>query len=198
VKDYLEELWATLPDDLRPPEFGRRSAFLRRELRPGERVLDLGCGAGEFTAIAAEAGGGVVGVDVAQAALTRARQRLPGQDLRLVEIGAPLPFADCSFDLVWASEVIEHIADTARWLSEARRVLTPRGRLLITTPSHGRVRLLLGGIERFSQPTGDHLHLYSRRSLREVLIEFGFGEVSVRAVGGPPLLRRLLLARAVR
>jgi 2-polyprenyl-3-methyl-5-hydroxy-6-metoxy-1,4-benzoquinol methylase len=99
---------------------------------------------------------------------------------------------------VWSSEVIEHVADTARWLSEVRRVLVPRGRLLLTTPSHGRLRLLVGGIERFSEPLGDHLHLYTARSLRELLQAFGFGEISVQTAAGLPLARRLLLARAVR
>jgi hypothetical protein len=70
--------------------------------------------------------------------------------------------------------------------------------LLVTTPSHGRLRLLLAGIERFSEPLGDHLHLYTRRSLRVLLEDFGFGNVRVRTAGGPPLLRRLLVARAIR
>ncbi len=74
----------------------------------------------------------------------------------------------------------------------------PRGRLLITTPSHGRLRVAAVGIERFSPPLGDHLHLYTRWSLTETLREFAFGDVEVRAVAGPPLLRRMLLARAVR
>jgi hypothetical protein len=56
----------------------------------------------------------------------------------------------------------------------------------------------VGGIERYSEPLGDHLHLYSQASLRSLLEEFGFDEVSVRAVGGPPLLRRMLFARAKR
>jgi len=94
--------------------------------------------------------------------------------------------------------VIEHVADTASWLSEVRRVLAPAGRFLLTTPSHGRLRLALGGIERYSEPLGDHLHLYSRGSLRSLLEEFDFADVSVRAVGGPPLLKRMLLARATR
>ena len=104
----------------------------------------------------------------------------------------------CSFDVVWTSEVIEHVADTARWLSEVRRVLVPRGRLLLTTPSHGRLRVAVSGIEAFSDPLGDHLHLYTKGSLENLLAEFGFDEISVRTAGGPPLLRRLLLARAVR
>jgi SAM-dependent methyltransferase len=198
VRDYYEELWQALPDELEPPDFELRRAFLLRELRPGARVLDVGCGEGEFAAEAAQAGAQVVGVDVAQTAVDRARRRHPGLDFQVVPIDGALPFEDCAFELVWASEVIEHVGDTARWLSEVRRVIAPGGLLLVTTPSHGRLRLLVGGIERFSEPLGDHLHLYTRRSLARTLTEFGFGEVDVRAVGGPPLMRRMLLARARR
>jgi ubiquinone/menaquinone biosynthesis C-methylase UbiE len=198
VRDYYEELWQGLPERLSPPDWQIRSTFLRGEVRAGDRALDLGCGTGDFTALLAQAGAHALGVDVAEAALARARAQHPRLDFRLIPIDAPLPFDDNSFDLVWSSEVIEHVADTGRWLSEARRVLSPSGRLLLTTPDHGRLRLVLGGIERFSEPLGDHLHLYTRRSLTTLLQEFGFGEISVRAVGGLPLLRRVLLARGVR
>ncbi|MGH2886415.1 MAG: class I SAM-dependent methyltransferase, partial [Solirubrobacteraceae bacterium] len=172
--------------------------FLRGEARPGDRALDVGCGAGEFTSALAGAGAQAIGIEVAEAAVERARARHPGLDFRLVALDGPLPFEDGSFELVWASEVIEHVSDTGRWLSEVRRVLAPRGRLLVTTPSHGRLRVALGGLERFSEPLGDHLHLYTRRSLTQLLDEFGFSEVRVQAVDGPPLLRRSLFARAVR
>lgn len=198
IRDYYEDLWQRLPDELAPPSVERRSRFLLGEVRPGDRALDVGCGTGEFTAALAEAGAVAVGVEVASAAVERARARHPGLDLRLVPIDGPLPFEDNSFDLVWASEVIEHVTDTARWLSEVRRVLAPGGRLLVTTPSHGRLRVALGGVERFSEPLGDHLHLYTKGSLGTLLHEFGFSEVEVTAVDGPPLLRRTLLARAVR
>jgi SAM-dependent methyltransferase len=198
MEEYYEELWERLPRDLTPPDYDMRRAFLLGEAKRGERALDLGCGEGDFTALLAEAGAAAVGVEIANAAIRRARAKHPGLDFRLALIDRPLPLEDNSFDLVWASEVIEHIADTARWLSEVRRVLRRGGRLLLTTPSHGRLRLALGGIERFSEPLGDHLHLYSRRSLTGVLNDFGFADVRVRRAGGPPLLRRLLLARAVR
>ena len=198
MQEYYEELWQQLPDELELPDFEARRRFLLSEVSSGQRALDLGCGNGDFTALLAESGGQVVGCDVARAAVVRATARHPGLDFRVVPADGPLPLEDNSFDLVWASEVIEHVADTARWLSEARRVLTPRGRLLITTPSHGRLRVAVAGIERFSPPLGDHLHLYTRRSLTETLSEFGFGNIEVRAVGGPPLFRRMLLARAVR
>jgi ubiquinone/menaquinone biosynthesis C-methylase UbiE len=191
-------LWEGLPRKLELPLLEQRLVFLRAEVRPGDRALDVGCGTGEFTAALADAGADVVGVDVARTALERARARHPELDFRQVPFSGPLPFEDNSFDLVWASEVIEHVADTARWLSEIRRVLAPGGRLLVTTPSHGRLILALGGIERYSEPLGDHLHLYTKRSLRTLLDEFGFSAIEVRAVDGPPLLRRSLFARASR
>jgi SAM-dependent methyltransferase len=187
-----------LPGELELPDYELRAGFLRHEVRAGDRALDLGCGTGAFTAVLAECGAAAVGVEVANAALARARTEHVELDFRLAPIDGPLPFEDSAFDLVWASEVIEHVADTARWLSEVRRVLAPRGRLLLTTPNHPRLAILVHGLERFSEPLGDHLHLYTQASLATTLDEFGFDQVSVRAVGGPPLLRRLLFARAVR
>jgi len=198
VQDYYEELWARLPAGVPMPDLRLRLKFMLGEVGPDDRALDLGCGQGDFTAELAGAGAEVIGVEVAQAALRRARERHPRLSFQLVPVEGPLPLADNLFTLVWASEVIEHIADTAAWLSEVRRVMAPGGRLLLTTPAHGRLRLALGGIERFSPPLGDHLHLYCRRSLRKLLDEFGFGEITIRTMAGPPLLRRLLLARAVR
>lgn len=199
MKDYYEDLWERLPADLAPPDLDRRRSFLIGELRAGDRVLDLGCGGGTFTGIAAQSGAAsVLGVDIAEAALARARRAHPQLEFESVPASGPLPFDDNRFDLVWASEVIEHIADTAAWLSEVRRVLAPGGRVAITTPDHGRLRLALGGAGRYSKPLGDHLHLYTRGSLRDLLADFGFGAIHVRAEGGPPLLRRLLLARGQR
>jgi SAM-dependent methyltransferase len=198
MKDYYEDLWERLPDELHPPDLELRTALLTSELRPGERVLDIGCGAGAFTAAIAAAGAVPVGVEVSDAALRRARAAHPELDFRLAPLEGPLPLADGEVDLVWATEVIEHVGDTARWLSEVRRVLTRSGRILLTTPNHPRLAIALRGIERYSEPFGDHLHLYTARSLHETLLEIGFEDVRVHARGGAPLLRRILVARAVR
>jgi SAM-dependent methyltransferase len=198
VREYFEDLWQALGEELEPPHFELRREFLLGEVRAGDRALDLGCGAGAFTGLLGEAGGEVVGADVAEAALERARRAHPEIRFVLVPYDGPLPFGDHAFDLVWASEVIEHIADTARWLSEIRRVLAPRGRLLLTTPNHGRIGVLRHGLERYSEPLGDHLHLYTRRSLAQTLREFDFAELELRAVVGLPPLQELLLARAIR
>jgi ubiquinone/menaquinone biosynthesis C-methylase UbiE len=201
VRDYYEQLWERLPERLEPPDLQLRVRFARATVSAAARVLDLGCGDGALTAgLVAATGpeGAVVGADVAEAALRRARVRHPELEFVRVPFDGALPFTDGSFDVVWASEVLEHVADTAQWLSEVRRVLVPRGRLALTTPDHGRLTLAIGGIERYSEPLGDHLHLYTSRSLRTVLTEFGFDVEQLRGVGGVPLLRRLLLASATR
>ena len=196
MRDYYEELWQQLPDPLDPPDRELRVRFLAAHVASGERVLDLGCGDGWMCAELAALGAQPLGVEIADAAVQRARRHHPELEFRLAEIGGELPIEDNAIDVVWASEVIEHVADTARWLSEVRRVLRPRGRLLVTTPNHSRLRLLAGGIDRFSEPLGDHLHLYVASSLRGVLNDFGFAEIKIGQLGGPPLARRMLTARA--
>ena len=174
-----------MPDPLPGFDVPRRRAFLLDHVRAGERVLDLGCGEGDFAAAAAQAGAGeVLGVDVAAEAVRRARARNPG--LRFERVDDELPAADASFDLIWCSEVLEHLLDTAAVLSEARRVLRTGGIFLATTPAHGRLRglgLAFGGWERHFDPRGPDLRFYTARSLRELLRDFGFETVHVRGRG---------------
>ena len=102
-----------------------------------------------------------------------------------VELDGALPFDDGAFDLVWSSEVIEHVSDTARWLSEMRRVLVPRGRAAAHHPSHGRLRVALGG-DRALLAAARAITCTSTRDGRslDTLTDFGFGELSVRAAAG--------------
>jgi 2-polyprenyl-3-methyl-5-hydroxy-6-metoxy-1,4-benzoquinol methylase len=200
---YHEARWDEIPPGLEPSNFALRSRFLTENVGAGERVLDVGCGEGRFAAELTRAGAAVVGIDVAAEPLRRARELHPGLDLRLVDAEGAWGLADASFDAVWAGEVIEHVADTAAWLSEVRRVLRSGGRLLLSTPAHGRVTMLRAALSRRAfathfDPQGEHLRFYSRETLTELLEDFRFQTPEVRAVGGPPGARRLLLARAIR
>src|SRR5215208_7831733 len=123
MRDFYEAVWADLPDDPEPWAWPRRRALLLGEARPGERVLDLGCGAGRFVAALRDAGADPVGVELAEAALERARANAPGADLRLLEPDGAIPLAHGSVDVVWCSEVLEHVADGIGLLHEVRRVL---------------------------------------------------------------------------
>ena len=199
MKAYYEDVWAELPEDPKPWAWERRRALLLAEARRGERVLDLGCGAGRFVAALRDAGTDPVGVELAEGALERARRNVAGADLRALGADGTLPLEDASVDLVWCSEVLEHVPDTAGLLSEARRVLRTGGRVLLTTPSHDLPRRALIALARFDahfDPLGQHVRFYSRRSLARVLDTFAFEDVRIEAVGGPPGLRETLVARA--
>jgi len=201
--DYHERLWEAVPEGLEPAGFARRSNFLLGNVRKGERVLDVGCGEGRFAVELIRTGAEVVGLDVAAEPLRRARERHPELDLRQMAAEGAWPLEDASFDAVWAGEVIEHVADTAGWLSEARRVLRSDGSLLLSTPHHGRLRMLRWALaprafEAHFDPRADHLRFYRSRTLTELLEDFGFQDVEVRRAAGPPCVRRELLASARR
>jgi SAM-dependent methyltransferase len=187
VRAHYEDFWADAPPDPEPWAWERRRALLIREARPGERVLDLGCGAGRFVAALREAGAEPVGVELAEAALERARVNAPGADLRLLDEDGSLPLDHASVDLVWCSEVLEHVPDTAHLLLEVRRVLRRGGRLLVTVPYHGRLQAAVIALTRFEahfDPLGQHLRFYTRRSLAATLEHAGFEAVRVRARTG--------------
>jgi 2-polyprenyl-3-methyl-5-hydroxy-6-metoxy-1,4-benzoquinol methylase len=200
---YHESLWECVPEGLAPADARLREAFLLAQIdsvreRP-LRVLDVGCGEGHFAAVLARAGAEVVAVDVAAEPLRRALQRHPGLHTRLVDPEDRLPFEDSSFDAVWSGETIEHVADTSRWLSELRRVLRSGGKLLLSTPNHAPLLRLWLALNRRAfearfDPRSDHLRFYTRGSLAALLANFGFEDVEVRAVAGPPGARRVLLA----
>jgi len=172
-----------------------RRDFLLGLVSRGERVLDLGCGLGDFAAALAQHGAAVVGCDVAETALRLARARHPG--VEFVRSGEELPFADASFDVVWAGEVLEHVQDGLGLLAEARRVLRPGGRLLLSTPGHGPLRRLWLGVsrrafERNFDPRADHVRFFTAGSLRGLLTAADFGELRLVRSG------RVLLASARR
>jgi ubiquinone/menaquinone biosynthesis C-methylase UbiE len=203
---YHESLWEGVPEGLAPSDARLREVFLldalaaaHKRLDRPPRVLDVGCGEGHFAAALLRGGAEIVAVDVATEPLLRARERHPDLDTRLIEPEAPLPLDDSSFDMVWAGETIEHVADTAGWLSELRRVLCSGGLLLLSTPNHDRLlrfwlALRRGAFEARFDPRSDHLRFYTRGSLAALLADFGFEDVAVRGAGGLPGARRVLLA----
>ena len=170
-------------------------------MQPGRRVLDIGCGLGDFTALAQQRGARPIGLDVAAPAIERARECRPELDFRVADADRALELEDASIDLIWASELLEHVLDTAALMSELRRVLVVGGDLLITTPFNGRVKGALSalrGFERGHDPLGPDLRFYTPRSLRHQLGDFGFADIEIEVAGGVPLLRETILAAARR
>src|SRR3989344_4267979 len=90
-----------------------------------KRALDVGCREGIQTKWLENKGFEVTPIDIEK----------KFERCLIVDANKPLPFADNSFDLIWASEVIEHLDDPAKTVAEFRRVLKPGGEMIITTPN---------------------------------------------------------------
>jgi ubiquinone/menaquinone biosynthesis C-methylase UbiE len=99
------------------------------------QVLDAGCGSGYGTAELANAAT-IVGIDISADAVAHARREFSKPGVHFIQ-GAcqSLPFADASFDLLVAFEVIEHLEEWRQMLAEAHRVLRTSGVLLVSTPN---------------------------------------------------------------
>ena len=121
-----------------------RYEWIVRQLGPefvGKKVLDLGCGDGALTYVAAKAGYIVTGIDNEALGIELARANLKAADPQnnlsyefLTASAYELPFADESFDAIMHCEVFEHLAEPEKMLREARRVLKPGGKFVMTTP----------------------------------------------------------------
>ena len=132
--------------------------ILNRNLRG--RVLDVGCGIGDFLAYRP----GTIGVDVNSYSVDWCRQR--GLDARSMEVDH-LPFEDESFDGVVLDNVLEHLSEPARLLSEIKRVLMPGGRVLVGVP----------GTLGYTCDT-DHQIFYDESNLRQIMEAAGLMQKS--------------------
>src|SRR6266496_3504842 len=135
--DYPPEL-ANVPERAVESFAGVANPFSLGRLEPGERVLDLGSGAGTDSLVAAQmvgVHGHVTGIDMTPEMLTKARAaaaEMGAAHVEFVESEAEqLPFADASFDVVISNGVIDLIPDKDAVFAEIFRVLTPGGRMQI-------------------------------------------------------------------
>ncbi|MEU6410854.1 methyltransferase domain-containing protein [Microbispora sp. NPDC046933] len=100
--------------------------------RPGERVLDAGCGTGRNLAAMIDAGAHPTGIDYSSGMLGVARLRHPEVPVHEADLEAPYPFPDETFDAVLCALVAEHLDRPLDALREMRRVLRPGGRLVLS------------------------------------------------------------------
>jgi len=135
--DYPDEL-ANVPEAAVESFAGVANPWTMGRLAEGERVLDLGSGAGTDSLIAAQMvglEGHVVGIDMTPAMLSKARAvaaQMGATNVEFVESEAEqLPFPDGSFDVVISNGVIDLIPDKDAVFAELYRVLTPGGRIQI-------------------------------------------------------------------
>lgn len=155
----------------------RQRVLLRRYPPEGKRVLDYGCMDGVFTLRLQQLGAEAVGYDISPAAIAQA-ERFRGAALH--PVFTTVPPGPGQFDLVYCSEVLEHVSDDAALVGELMEFLVPGGLLVGTTPV-GR---------HFWDP--DHKREYDTATLERVLSPWG--AVRIRRYYRSPL-RNLLPVR---
>jgi malonyl-CoA O-methyltransferase len=122
-------------------------------------VLDLGCGTGRHALWLAERGAMVTAVDFSEGMLAEARRKPEGENVQFIchDLHGDLPFADGEFDLLVSGLVLEHLQELASFFAEARRVLKPSGRAVISA-MHPAM-FLRGSQARFTDPATGELVL---------------------------------------
>lgn len=150
----------------------------------GDRLLDVGCGAGRHALEAARRGAAVVALDADLAELASTRETVTGGAGPGPHPSAPgavqgdatvLPFADGAFDRIIAAEVLEHVDADGAALSELHRVLRPGGTLAVTVPRWLPERVCWALAEDYHAPAvaGGHVRIYRQGELAAGLREAG-------------------------
>ena len=150
--------------------------FSRLAIRPGDRILDIGCGSGRHTCAAYRLEGvRVPGADRNPHDLHQARERLTFHD-RLGEHGGGiwclaaadvtrLPFPDACFDLVVCCEVLEHIPEHDCAIREIIRVLKPGKPLVVSVPRYLPERICWALSDEYFNANQGHVRIYRKNEL---------------------------------
>jgi len=151
-----------------------------------KRILDIGCYDGTISQLIKEKNNVVIGLDMSMNALNMAKKK----GIECVSSNADnLPFKDKSFDIVVASEIIEHIFDTGKFLDEINRILKSNGELILTTPNlallDNRLRLLLGLQPHYCEieleGNAGHIRCFTKKSLKRLIEKHGFIVEKIRS-----------------
>lgn len=175
-------------------------------LKPGMRVLDVGCGNGFACGEFLKRGCTVVGIDLSEQGIAQARLAHPGGRFEILPADDQIlqRLGETPFDLVISTEVVEHLYDPRSYVRGCLSALNPGGRFICTTPYHGYLKnltlSLLGKWDSHADPLwdGGHIKLWSRQTLTRLLAEAGFEDVLFRGVGRLPWLWMTMVLRATK
>lgn len=151
--------------------------------RKENRLLDIGCGAGNLLLAARKNGWNAQGLDVAEQATEHVR--LLGFEVFHGEL-QQAQFPSQHFDVITAAEILEHLSDPRLLVQEVARILRPGGLFWTTTPhARGLSARVLGLQWRCIWPP-EHLQLFSVAGIKALLRDAGFRQISFQTTGGNP------------
>lgn len=170
-----------------PPHVNTRLEEITAEFAPyrgNNRLLDVGCGAGNLLQAARKHGWDARGLDVSPGAVKHVRGL--GFEVFEGELSRA-EFPAQHFDVITAAELVEHLVNPQTLLQEVARILRPGGLFWLTTPhARGLSGRLLGMNWTCVWPP-EHLQLFSVRGLKKLLREAGFRQLAIRTTGGNPI-----------
>jgi len=144
---------------------------------PGQRLLDIGCGNGDFLANARDAGWEVLGIDTDPKAVAVAKQR--GLDVRTGGIDLFAGGSGC-FDAITLSHVLEHLHDPRQFIHAVHRLLKPGGVIFVDTPNIQSLGVRRWGRNWRGLETPRHLVLFSQAGLVGLLKAAGFENIETK------------------
>ncbi len=169
--------WALVYDHDANPLPALEEPFVRDAIGPvaGLAVLDLGCGTGRHALWLAAAGARVTAVDFSEGMLAEARRKPGAEAIRFVmhDLHERLPFPSGSFDRIVSGLVLEHIGDLHGFFREARRMLEPGGRAVVSA-MHPAM-FLRGSQARFTDPESGQI-------VQPGSLPHRFGDIVITAV----------------
>ena len=158
--------------------------FAKLPIKPGDLVLDLGCGAGRHAFEVYRRGARVIAADLDHKELppvaglfhamrSEGEAAPPAQATALAADATGLPFPDDAFDAVIAAEILEHIPDDAAALAEIARVLRPGGIAAVTVPAWLPERICWALSREYHEVPGGHVRIFTRAELSSKLVAAG-------------------------
>lgn len=184
------ELWSSDPRGWAERAEGRIRPLYEQVLerlrpRPGTRLLDAGCGAGLFTALAEDGGANVTGMDAALGLIEYARRRRPAIRYVVGDLES-MPFPNRTFDVVTAFNSVLYADDPRRALAEVARVTAAGGRAVVTVgagPEQAQSASLINPLApRGAVPDHGALDLADTDATRAALLDAGFASVETTDV----------------
>lgn len=202
-KSYYEKYWAEGRNGYSGDKQGYAANFrnwMHTELRGlshQSAVLEVGCGDASFTRNLAEHSPRVTAIDISMDQIELNARAHPEINFLQHDVAERFPFADGAFDVIWCSEVLEHLFDPGFALREMHRVMAPGGKLLVTVPYHGVFKDVLIALCRWDEhfaPSNPHIRFFTVTTLKQLAEAAGFQEIQTRTCGMNKPLRDLLIA----
>lgn len=159
------------------------------DLKP-KKILDLGCGNGSITKFLSDAGWNVLGCDPDAQGIEIACERVPAARFRVCGVyDDPSVLGEGQFDVIVASEVIEHLFFPRKLISFTKSLLAPSGYFVLTTPYHAYLKNLAislmnkWDLHHEALNDGAHIKFWSPRTLGQLLNEFDFEVIGLHGAG---------------